>query len=145
MRALSAAMGLIVILAAGAGGLYLTDRLLAGQEPGARQDGFPAGGGEAVRVETVPLQRARFTQTIRAVGTARAIRAIELTPESGGRIVRIAFAPGDEVAAGDILLELDDRTEQAAFRAAEATLAEAEAAFSRQQTCLLYTSPSPRD
>ena len=130
MRAVRAVLGLIVILAAAAAGLYLTGRLLAAPDP---QDGVGVAGGGAVPVQTVPVGTASFSETVRAVGTARARRAIDLTAESGGRIARIAFQPGAQVAQGDILLELDDRAERAEVKAAEATLAEAQAGFDRQE------------
>lgn len=130
MRAARAVLGLVAILAAAAGGLWLTDRLLAAQEPAAT---VTAGGDGPLRVETIAPETATFTDTLRAVGTARARYAVDLLPEAGGRIARIAFQPGDRVEAGAVLLELDDRAEQADLKAAEATLAEAGAAFARQE------------
>src|SRR5690606_7962295 len=75
-----------------------------------------------------------FADAVTAVGTARARQAVDLLPDSSGRITRIAFQPGDRVEAGALLLELDDRAEQADLKAADATLAEAVAAFDRQQS-----------
>ncbi|WP_374301979.1 efflux RND transporter periplasmic adaptor subunit [Paracoccus sp. (in: a-proteobacteria)] len=131
MRAVKAVLGLVVILAAGAGGLYLTERLLAAPEPAAeaaRDEAAP------LRVETIVPETVTFADAVSAVGTARARQAVDLLPESSGRISRIAFRPGDRVEAGAVLVELDDRAEQADLKAAEATLAEAEAAFERQQS-----------
>lgn len=130
MRALKAVLGLLVVLAAAAGGLYVTDRLLA--SPNATE---PSGGRSAapLAVETIPVEPLTFSETVRAVGTARARKAVDLVAEASGRITRIAFHPGAEVAKGDILLELDDRAEQADLKAAEATLTEAQAAFARQE------------
>ncbi len=130
MRATRAVLGLVAILAAAVGGLWLTDRLMAAQEPAAT---VTAGGDGPLRVETIAAETVTFAETLRAVGTARARYAVDLLPEAGGRIARIAFQPGDRVAAGDILLDLDDRAEQADLKAAEATLAEAQAAFARQE------------
>lgn len=130
MRVLKATIGAIVILGAAAGGLHLSDRLLAAPDPQADAEGAPA---EAVPVETVAVERANFVDSVRAVGTTRARRAIEVTTEVSGRIAHIAFTPGGQVAEGDLLLALDDRAERADLAAAEATLAEAEAAFARQE------------
>ncbi len=131
MRAVKAVLGLVVVLAAAAGGLYLTERLLAASEPAAT-----AGQGNAgpLRVETITPEPVTFADAVTAVGTARARQAVDLLPDASGRISRIAFQPGDRVEAGAVLLELDDRAEQADLKAAEATLAEAEAAFDRQET-----------
>ena len=131
MRAARIVLGLMVILAAGAGGMWLTERLLAAPRPpaaAARDAGAP------LRVETITPETVTFAETVTAVGTARAHRAVDLLPQSGGRITRIAFQPGDRVAEGQVLLDLDSRAEQADLSAAEATLAEAQAGFDRQQS-----------
>lgn len=131
MRAVKAVLGLVVILAAAAGGLWLTERLLAAPEPAQAAQG---GGGAPLRVETITPETVTFADAVTAVGTARARQAVDLLPESSGRIVRIAFEPGDRIETGAVLVELDDRAEQADLKAAEATLAEAQAAFDRQQS-----------
>lgn len=130
MRAFRAVIGLVVILAAAAGGLWLTNRLMAMQEPGAAA---VSGNDAPLRVETIAAETATFTEILRAVGTARARRALDLLPDASGRISRLAFQPGDQVEAGAVLLELDARAEEADLKAAEATLAEAQAAFARQE------------
>ena len=130
MRAVKAVLGLVVILAAAAGGLYLTERMLAAQNPAE----LAQAGSPPLRVETITPELVTFADTVSAVGTARARQAVTLVPESSGRIARIAFQPGDLVEAGAVLLELDDRAEQADLKASDATLAEAQAAFGRQQS-----------
>src|SRR3546814_11117875 len=55
---------------------------------------------ERVTVDTV-------LDDIRAVGTLGPDEAVVIAPEIAGRIDRINFAEGDEVAAGDVLVELD--------------------------------------
>ena len=130
MRAVKAVLGLVVILAAAGGGLYLTERLLAASEPAEAAQGAAA----PLRVETITPELVTFADAVTAVGTARARQAVDLLPDSSGRITRIAFRPGDRVEAGAVLLELDDRAEQADLKAADATLAEAVAAFDRQQS-----------
>lgn len=132
MRALKLVLGIIVIVAAAFGGLYVTDRLMAAQDT-EFSGGRPPGGGQVVQVETVQPQAQRFLESVRAVGTARARQALQLMPDAGGQIASIDFQPGDQVSAGDLLIQLDDRAEQAELKAAEATLAEAEAAFARQE------------
>lgn len=130
MRAVKAVLGLVVILAAAAGGLWLTERLLAAQEPAEVAQAAAA----PLRVETITPETVTFADAVTAVGTARARQAVDLLTDASGRITRIAFRPGDRVDAGAVLLELDDRAEQADLKAARATLAEAEAAFDRQQS-----------
>lgn len=130
MRAARIVLGLVAILAAGAAGLWLTERLLAASEPVAAASG-PAG---PLRVETIIPETVTFAQAVTAVGTARAHLAVDLVPPASGRVTRIGFRPGDRVSRGQVLLELDNRAEQADLGAAEATLAEAQAAFDRQQS-----------
>src|SRR3546814_13738742 len=55
---------------------------------------------ERVTVDTV-------LDDIRAVGTLGPDEAVVIAPEIAGRIDRINFAEGDEVDAGDVLVELD--------------------------------------
>lgn len=129
MRMVKTALAALVVLGAGYGGLYLTERMLAATGEAMVAPRAPA----PMRVDTVPVTMATFNETVRAVGTTRAIRAIELTPKTAGRVARIAFTPGMQVAAGDLLLQLDDRAEQADLKSAEATLAEARTAFDRQE------------
>lgn len=130
MRAVKAVLGLVVVLAAGMGGLYLTERLLAASGPAPAAQGAAA----PLRVETVAPEIVTFADAVTAVGTARAWRAVDLASESSGRISRIAFRPGDRVEKGAVLVELDSRAEAADLKAADATLAEAQAAFDRQQS-----------
>ncbi|MDP5307408.1 efflux RND transporter periplasmic adaptor subunit [Paracoccus spongiarum] len=131
VRAIRAISGLIVILIAAAGGLHVTDRLMAASDAGAEsRRGTEAA---ALPVETVPVEMLTFVEVLRAVGTARAARAVELMPDASGRIDTIAFRPGDRVAEGAVLLTLDDRIQQADLKASEATRAEAQAAFDRQE------------
>lgn len=130
MRAVKAVLGLVVILAAAAGGMWLTEWLLAASEPA----GMAQGSAAPLPVETIAPQIVTFADAVTAVGTARARQAVDLVPESSGRITRIAFEPGERVDEGAVLIELDDRAEQADLRASDATLAEAQAAFDRQQS-----------
>lgn len=130
MRSARIVLGLVAILAAGAGGLWLTERLLAASEPAMAV----SGAADPLRVETITPETVTFAQAVTAVGTARAHLAVDLVPPSSGRIARIAFRPGERVGMGQVLLELDNRAEQADLDAAEATLAEAQAAFERQQS-----------
>jgi membrane fusion protein (multidrug efflux system) len=70
---------------------------------------------------------------IEAVGTTRARRAIDIVPEAAGRIVDIGFKPGQSVAAGQVIVRLDDDIEKADLAEAEAKLAEAAATYERSR------------
>lgn len=129
MRIVKTVLAAMIVAIAGYGGLVLSDRWLTATGEAMVSPPDAA----ALRVDTVPVTMATFSETVRAVGTTRAIRAVDLTPQAAGRIVQIGFTPGGTVARGDLLLQLDDRAERADLKAAEATLAEARASFDRQQ------------
>lgn len=140
MRPLRMIIACVIILLAGGAGLYLTQQLLASPntEVAARNNNSAP-----LPVETIPTGTAGFSDSVRAVGTARARHAIDLLVETGGRIKTINFTPGAVVEKGDVLLELDNRAAEAALKAAEATMTEAEAAFARQER--LNTSGNASD
>ncbi|WP_052649946.1 hypothetical protein [Paracoccus sp. PAMC 22219] len=74
MRFVKATIGAIVIIAAAAGGMTLSDRLLTEPELARGPSDAP---GEAVPVETVAVQTARFVDSVRAVAPrARAAPSI---------------------------------------------------------------------
>lgn len=70
---------------------------------------------------------------VEAVGSARALQSVSVTSEVDGRVVRVAMKEGSRVAAGDLLVALDDRTAQAELAQAEAALADARAAWQRAE------------
>ena len=119
IRFLSAA---VAVALAGAAGLYgtgaLTDRFLPADAAPERRDG-------PTRVRTVEAVRETVRDLAEAVGSTEAIQSIDLRPMSAGRVTSLAIREGAEVAAGDVLLALDDRAERAALSDAEASLSEA--------------------
>jgi membrane fusion protein (multidrug efflux system) len=60
-------------------------------------------------VETVVLAPQAFRETITATGTLRAREAVSMRSEVAGIVAGIHFGEGERVAAGDLLLEIDDR------------------------------------
>jgi len=102
-----------------------TAQSMGGRPPVARPQGPRSGFGPAgpVSVLTVTLKREPFAQQMEAVGTARANEAVDVTAKQSNRVTAIRFREGQQVKAGEVLVEFD--SEQA-----RATLAEAEAALS---------------
>ncbi len=89
-----------------------------------------------VPVEYVLAARGPVEQTVTnsRAGTVKARSRAKLSPEIGGRVVRLPHRRGDRVAAGDVLLELD-----ASLLRAHLDLARREATAARaqsQQACL---------
>jgi membrane fusion protein (multidrug efflux system) len=118
-------ISLVLLCAAAAGGYAYWAQGAAG---GAGSAGRGAG---VVLVETVAARADTVEERIEAVGTTLARQAIDVVADHSGRVREIAFAPGQEVAAGAVLVRLDDELERAALTEAEAQLEEASRAFER--------------
>jgi membrane fusion protein, multidrug efflux system len=67
---------------------------------------------------------------IDALGKMAARETVSIQPQVSGRIVKLHFADGADVRAGDLLFTIDPRPYQAQLHQAEANLAQAEAALS---------------
>ena len=76
----------------------------------------------AVAVEAATARGARTTTDIRAIGSLRSDESVQIASEIAGRIEQINFTEGGTVAAGDVLVKLDDAL-------AEAEVADAKARF----------------
>lgn len=70
---------------------------------------------------------------IEAVGTARANEAVEITSKTSNLVTAIRFREGDQVKAGEVLVELDSAEARAALAEAEAALADSERQFVRSR------------
>ncbi len=81
---------------------------------------------EEVRVETVE-------RSVQAVGTLRADESVVIRPEIAGRLKEIFFDEGQPVAAGQLLLRLEDEVYRAQVEQAEANLALSRANAERAQ------------
>ncbi|MEZ5755584.1 MAG: efflux RND transporter periplasmic adaptor subunit [Paracoccaceae bacterium] len=69
-------------------------------------------------VTTVEAQPATWTPAIEAIGTVNAAQGVDLTVESAGVVKEILFQPNTQVAAGALLLRLDDVVQAADVEAA---------------------------
>jgi membrane fusion protein (multidrug efflux system) len=82
-------------------------------------------------VVIAPATTVSFPLTIEALGTARANEAVEIRPQMSERIVSIHFEEGQPVAAGTILVRLDDTRARADVAAARAALVASQAQLDR--------------
>ena len=80
------------------------------------------GSGAAIAVEAAIARGAKTTTDIRAIGSLRSDESVQIASEIAGRIEKINFTEGGTVAAGDVLVKLDDNL-------AEAQVADAKARF----------------
>jgi membrane fusion protein (multidrug efflux system) len=90
---------------------------------------------KAVAVEAERVTTDAVIEDIRAVGTLQPNEAVIVSPEIAGRIHRIRFAEGEEVAAGDVLVELDATILRAELAKTQSDLTLAEA--NRQRAMML--------
>ena len=88
---------------------------------GAPAAGGPPGGGmPPTGVEVAVATRDTVVDALDATGQIEAIQAIELRPEIEGRVVEIPATEGTEVAAGAVLVRIDDQELKAQVAGAEA-------------------------
>ncbi len=87
----------------------------------------------AVEQRAVPL-------TIAAIGNAQPLQTVGIKPRIDGQIVSVHFEEGQNVAAGDVLFRLDDRSYRIQLRQAEAALANAKAQLDRARADFRRTS-----
>ena len=63
------------------------------------------------KVQAAATRMVEFTEGIDTVSTLEASNLVELAAQSGGRIEQLKIRQGDEVAAGQLLLVLDQEQE----------------------------------
>lgn len=85
-------------------------------------------------VEAAPASLRDISTIIEAVGSTVASQSIEIVPRAEGRIEKINFNAGGDVAAGDVLAELDNDLEQADLVEAEALLRQANLELERARS-----------
>jgi membrane fusion protein (multidrug efflux system) len=71
-------------------------------------------------VTTVVAEPSSWPATLSAIGTVAAVRGVTISADLPGLVSAIHFESGKRVAAGEVLVELDSRQEQAQLTAAEA-------------------------
>lgn len=85
-------------------------------------------------VNTVLPKSDRVRDQVRAVGSLKALNAVELTTEASGRVVEINLEAGRKIEQGDVLLRLDDRQARADLGVIEAQLADARRQYDRARS-----------
>ena len=79
------------------------------------------------RVEVAVVEPAPHTVERSLLGVLEPARDVALSPRGGGVVTARLAAPGEQVAAGQVLLQLDAREAAANYAAAVAALTDAEA------------------
>jgi membrane fusion protein, multidrug efflux system len=93
-------------------------------------------------VTTIVAERDEWPTTLGAIGTVAAVQGVTVSADLPGVVDRIAFDSGRTVDAGDVLVELDTRQEQAQLAAAEAQLELSRLTFERMKGLVAHDAVS---
>lgn len=85
----------------------------------------------------------KWTERLPAIGTLVSSQGVDVAPQVSGIVTGIFFKSGQDVAKGDRLVQLDISVELTDLASAQATLREADVAFTRQQDLLKKRVASP--
>jgi membrane fusion protein (multidrug efflux system) len=91
------------------------------------------GGGPPTVVEVMPVVQRDISEILSVTGEFRSVDSVEMRPEIPGRISRMNFKDGQSVAAGDLLIALDDRIVRAELAQAQAEADLAASNYKRAQ------------
>jgi membrane fusion protein (multidrug efflux system) len=116
----------VVLVALGGGALFHFR-----SEPESGAEAAVQRGPQAIPVEVAPVREETLRRRVEAVGTTLAKQAVDIVPLASGRVESITFLPGQRVAAGDVLVQLDDEIQQAEVAEARATLRETQLGYDR--------------
>lgn len=101
---------------------------------GPGRPGRPGGGATTVVVE--PLQQAPYVDILRAIGSTVAQSSVDVVTSVSGTVTEVSIVSNTDVAAGDILLKLDNRTATLNLEIAQAELDQAEQTVERYESLL---------
>lgn len=79
---------------------------------------------------------ANITETVLATGTLEAFKQVSVGAQASGRVESLKVSLGDEVKKGDLIAEIDSKSQQNALRIAEANLADVRAQLASKEATL---------
>ncbi|WP_458325423.1 efflux RND transporter periplasmic adaptor subunit [Roseobacter sp. A03A-229] len=104
----------------------------AAPQPRQRPEG--RGGTEANAVVLAPLEAQTYALTLRTIGTATSLRSVDVVATEAGQITDLQLPSNGHVDSGDVLVQLDDASEQLELDIALAERDLAEATLDRYVT-----------
>lgn len=84
-------------------------------------------------VSSAVARKGTWSASTRAIGTVVALQQVEIRNEIAGVVNKIGFKSGESVKAGQVLIQLDTRQEEAALAAAEAEVRLTQQTLERRQ------------
>src|SRR5665213_1362860 len=106
-----------------------------GQRAAGAAGGRSGGRGPQVQtVITVPVTTATINDRLNAIGQGTSSQSVSVTSQATGTLQKLAVNPGDTVAAGDIIGQLDDDAEKIAYDKASLAVEDAGDTMQRTQT-----------
>ena len=90
-------------------------------------------GPDAIPVEVAQVGIGPLTETVSAVGTVSAMRDVNVSSETAGRVTKVLINLGDVVHTGDALVLVDDELKAVALEQAKAQALAAETNFAKAQ------------
>src|SRR5690606_39551140 len=109
---------LLIVIAALAAVLLLWRGCAGGEEAAAPPPGRGGGwgafgaGAPATPVRVAPVERAPLAVQLRALGTVTPLHEVTVRSRVDGELLRIEFEEGERVEAGDLLAQIDPRSEE---------------------------------
>ena len=104
-----------------------------GDKNAAAKGGGGQGGDRPVLVTTKVIQPSAWSDSLEALGTAKARESVTLTAKVSEIVQDVHFESGQDVRAGQTLVTLRGDAAQASLQQAEATYAEAQRLYNRQK------------
>ena len=86
-----------------------------------------------VAVTAMKAQRQVWQPQVKAVGSLRAVRGVDVTAEIAGLVSEVLFAPGEEVKAGRALVQLNADADIAQLRVLQAAAELAQVVYERDR------------
>lgn len=88
------------------------------------------------KVTAAEVRQDEWESVLKSVGSLVAVQGVTVSADLAGKVVEIKFQPGGRVAAGDILLQQETRTEEAQLPGAEAAVSLARSNLERSNQLL---------
>jgi len=104
-----------------------------GAKPAANPGGAPAAPVVAMGVEIALVESSNLRDDAQAVGSLKSRQNTVIRPEVAGRVVALGFSDGNQVRAGQMLVQLEDTLQRAEIQQAQAQVSIAQANHKRNQ------------